>query len=171
MAIAAVLTLSACGTEDSAAKEAPDDAGPSDAASSQGQDAALEAEETAEESAEPDSTEAASDNPDGEKVDREVKVVPGKSDGGTISAGDFYLDSAGEEADYAASAADELEDAGYEYFERAPRREGEHTGDIPIYVSETAAELKGSYIRPEAKVIGEDKKVPEFTSEFEVPAS
>lgn len=113
----------------------------------------------------------ATDNPDGEMVYIEVKVVPGDSYGGSISSADFYLDSAGEEANYASSAKDELEDAGYEYFDRAPRRDGEHAGFIPIYVSETADELKGSYLRPEAKVIGEDKKVPEFTSEFEVPAS
>ena len=208
LAFAAVLALSACGTDDSAAGEAPNDAAPS-----QEQNEAVEAEETPEETAEPESTGAAvegaeaegtevkvgaeftdeetgdvvtivsavrnnptefyeaADNPDGEMVYLEVQVVPGKSYGGTISASDFYLDSAGEETNYAASASDELEAAGYEYFERAPRRDGEHTGYIPIYVSETAAELKGSYIRPEAKVIGEDKKVPEFKSEFEVPAA
>lgn len=201
LAFAAVLTLSACGTEDSAANEAPDDAAPS-----QGQEEALEAEEPAESegtegaSGEAEATEVevgaeftdeetgdvvtivsavrnnpteyyeATDNPDGEMVYIEVQVVPGKSYGGTISAGDFYLDSAGEDANYASSAKDELEEAGYEYFERAPRRDGEHTGYIPIYMSETADELEGSYIRPEAKVIGEDKKVPEFTSEFDIPA-
>ncbi|WP_193096071.1 hypothetical protein [Brevibacterium sp. FME17] len=210
LAIAAVLALSACGTDDSAVDEAPSDAAPG-----QGQEEALEAgeeaEQTPEETAESDSAEDASDkaegaevkvgaeftdketgdvvtvvsavrdnpteyyeatdNPDGEMVYIEVKVVPGKSYGGTISAADFYLDSAGEEANYASSAKDELEEAGYEYFDRAPRRDGDHTGYIPIYVSETADELKGSYIRPEAKVLGEDKKIPEFTSEFGVPAS
>ncbi|SMY00939.1 hypothetical protein BSP239C_03159 [Brevibacterium sp. 239c] len=210
LAVAAVLALSACGTDDSAADEAPSDAAPG-----QGQEEALEAgeeaEQTPEETAESDSAEGASDkaegaevkvgaeftdketgdvvtvvsavrdnpteyyeatdNPDGEMVYIEVKVVPGKSYGGTISAADFYLDSAGEEANYASSAKDELEEAGYEYFDRAPRRDGDHTGYIPIYVSETADELKGSYIRPEAKVLGEDKKIPEFTSEFGVPAS
>lgn len=216
LAFAAVLALSACGTDDSAAGEAPQEEAPS-----QGQDEALAEEETAEETAESDSAEGASsetdgtetkgtevkgtevkvgaeftdketgdvvtivsavrdnpteyyeaiDNPDGEMVYIEVKVVPGKSYGGTISVSDFYLDSSGEEANYASSAKEELEEAGYEYFERAPRREGEHTGYVPIYVSETADELKGSYIRPEAKVLGEDKKIPEFKSEFEVSAS
>lgn len=113
----------------------------------------------------------ASDNPDGEKVYLEVKVVPGKEYGGTISASDFYLDDGGDEVNYAASADDEVEEAGYEYFDSAPRREGEHTGYVPIYISETADSLKGAYVRPEAKVIGEDKKVPEFRSEFDVPAS
>ena len=101
----------------------------------------------------------------------EVKVEPGDSYGGTISASDFYLDSAGEEANYASSAKDELKDAGFEYLDLAPRRDGEHTGYVPIYVSETADVLKGTYLRPEAKVLGEDKKVPEFSSEFEVPAT
>lgn len=113
----------------------------------------------------------ASDNPDGEMVYLEVKVVPGKEYGGTISASDFYLDDGGDEVNYAASADDEVEEAGYEYFDSAPRREGEHTGYVPIYISETADSLKGAYVRPEAKVIGEDKKVPEFRSEFDVPAS
>ncbi|AZU01822.1 hypothetical protein [Brevibacterium linens] len=113
----------------------------------------------------------ASDNPDGEMVYLEVKVVPGKEYGGTISASDFYLDDGGDEVNYAASADDEVEEAGYEYFDSDPRREGEHTGYVPIYISETADSLKGAYVRPEAKVIGEDKKVPEFRSEFDVPAS
>lgn len=206
LAVAALLALSACGSDDSASGK-DNTAG----APSKGQEEALEAEETAAETAETDSADGeadkaegtevkvgaeftdketgdvvtvvsavrnnpteyyeATDNPDGEMVYIEVKVVPGDSYGGSISSADFYLDSAGEEANYASSAKDELEEAGYEYFDRAPRRDGEHTGFIPIYVSETADELKGSYLRPEAKVIGEDKKVPEFTSEFEVPAS
>ena len=210
LAFAAVLALSACGTDDSAAETAPEGAEPT-----QAQGEALEAEETAEETAdkttETDDAEGASDkaegtevkvgaeftdketgdvitvvsavrnnpteyyeaadNPDGEMVYIEVKVEPGESYGGTISSADFYLDSAGEEANYASSASAEIEDAGYEYFDLAPRRDGEHTGYIPIYVSETADELKGTYLRPEAKVLGEDKKIPEFTSEFEIPAS
>ena len=210
LAFAAVLALSACGTDDSAAETAPEDAAPT-----QAQGEALEAEETAEETAdkttETDDAEGASDkaegtevkvgaeftdketgdvitvvsavrnnpteyyeaadNPGGEMVYIEVKVEPGDSYGGTISSSDFYLDSAGEEANYASSARAEIEDAGYEYFDLAPRRDGEHTGYIPIYVSETADELKGTYRRPEAKVLGEDRKVPEFTSEFEIPAS
>ncbi|GAA1931467.1 hypothetical protein GCM10009689_08400 [Brevibacterium antiquum] len=206
LAFAAVLALSACGTDDSAAERAPEDAAPT-----QAQGEALEAEATADKTTETDAAEGtskkpegtevkvgaeftdketgdvitvvsavrnnpteyyeAADNPDGEMVYIEVKVEPGDSYGGTISSSDFYLDSAGEEANYASSARAEIEDAGYEYFDLAPRRDGEHTGYIPIYVSETADELKGTYSRPEAKVLGEDRKVPEFTSEFEIPAS
>ncbi|MFC9443214.1 MULTISPECIES: hypothetical protein [Brevibacterium] len=113
----------------------------------------------------------ASDNPDGEMVYLEVKVVPGEDYGGTISASDFYLDSAGEEVNYASTADDELTAAGFTYFERAPRRDGEHTGFIPVYVSQTADTLKGAYVRPEAKVLGEDQTIPEFRGDFEVPAS
>lgn len=113
----------------------------------------------------------ATDNPDGEMVYLEVKVVPGKSYGGVISIQDFFIDSDGEDANYAGTAQEEVEAAGYEYFDRAPRRDGEHEGYIPIYVPKTADTLTGSYVRPEAKVIGEDKKVPEFTAEFEIPAS
>ncbi|MGO3680897.1 hypothetical protein [Brevibacterium aurantiacum] len=214
LAFAAVLALSACGSNDTAADEAPEEAAPS-----QSQGEALEAEEPAEETTDETAAETtetdeaegmsdkaegteveigteftdeetgdvitivsavrnnpteyyeAADNPDGEMVYIEVKVEPGDSYGGTISASDFYLDSAGEEANYASSAKDELKDAGFEYFDLAPRRDGEHTGYVPIYVSETADVLKGTYLRPEAKVLGEDKKVPEFSSEFEVPAT
>ena len=113
----------------------------------------------------------ASDNPDGEMVYLEVKVVPGEDYGGTISASDFYLDSAGEEVNYASTADDELTAAGFTYFERAPRRDGEHTGFIPDYESQTADTLKGAYVRPEAKVLGEDQTIPEFRGDFEVPAS
>ncbi len=214
LAFAAVLALSACGSNDTAADEAPEDA-----TSSQTQGEALEAEEPAEETTDETAAETtetdeaegtsskaegaevkigteftdeetgdvitivsavrnnpteyyeAADNPDGEMVYIEVKVEPGDSYGGTISSSDFYLDSGGEEANYASSAKAELKDAGFEYFDLAPRRDGEHTGYVPIYVSETADVLKGTYLRPEAKVLGEDKKVPEFSSEFEVPAS
>lgn len=168
LAIAAVLALSAYGA-DSAADEEPQKTAPSQekGESLEGGEAAEESTEESSEEAEDESTDAAA----GDNEGAEVKVVPGKDYGGTISASDFYLDSAGEEADQASSADDELEEAGYEYFERAPRREGKHTGYIPIYVSETADELKGSYVRPEAKVLGDDKKIPEFKSEFEVPAA
>lgn len=113
----------------------------------------------------------ATDDPDGEMVYLEVKVEPGKTYGGTVSSADFFLDSAGSEANYASTAKDEVEEAGYEYFDFASRRDGRATGYIPIYLGKTADTLKGSYVRPEAKVIGEDKKVPEFEAEFEIPAS
>ncbi|MGO2860753.1 MAG: hypothetical protein ACTIC1_06325 [Brevibacterium sp.] len=113
----------------------------------------------------------ATDDPDGEMVYLEVKVEPGKTYGGTVSAADFYLDSAGSEANYASTAKDEVEAAGYEYFDFASRRDGRTTGYIPIYLGKTADSIKGSYVRPEAKVIGEDKKVPEFEAEFEIPAA
>ncbi|MBB2956271.1 hypothetical protein [Pseudoclavibacter helvolus] len=113
----------------------------------------------------------ATDNPNGEMIYLEVAVTPGEEFGGTISAADFYLLSGGEEVNYAASASDELEAAGYTYFDSASRRDGAHTGFIPIYVSETAATLPGAYIRPEAKILGEDTTIPEFRGDFELPAA
>lgn len=113
----------------------------------------------------------ASGNPNGEMIYLEVSVVPGQDYGGTISSSDFYLESGGEESNYAATASKELEASGLTYFDMAPRRDGEHTGFIPIYVPTTADTLKGSYLRPEAKVIGQDRTVPEFRADFEVPAS
>lgn len=113
----------------------------------------------------------ATDDPNGEMIYLEVAVTPGEQFGGTISAADFYLLSGGEEVNYAASASDELEAAGYTYFDSASRRDGAHTGFIPIYVSETAATLPGAYIRPEAKILGEDTTIPEFRGDFELPAA
>lgn len=113
---------------------------------------------------------AATDNPDGEMIYLEVTVTPGGQYGGVVSQSDFYLEDDGEEVNYAASADDELTAAGFEYFEGAPRRDGEATGYIPIYVETTGDTLTGSYVRPEAEVIGEDTVIPEFRGEFEIPA-
>ncbi|MGO2536244.1 MAG: hypothetical protein ACTH8W_08785 [Brachybacterium tyrofermentans] len=113
---------------------------------------------------------AATDNPDGEMIYLEVAVTPGGQYGGVVSQSDFYLEDDGEEVNYAASADEELTAAGFEYFEGAPRRDGEATGYIPIYVETTGDTLTGSYVRPEAEVIGEDTVIPEFRGEFEIPA-
>lgn len=113
----------------------------------------------------------ATDNPDGEMIYLEVKVVPGEQFGGTVSQQDFLLDDGGEEVNYASTADDELAAAGYTYFEGAPRRDGEATGYIPIYVEQTGDTLKGAYVRPEAKILGEDETIPEFRGEFEIPAA
>lgn len=113
----------------------------------------------------------AKDNPNGEMVYLEVSVDPGDKFGGTISSSSFYLEADGNEANYTSTAKDELTDAGYDYFDYASRREGKRKGYVPVYLRTTADELKGSYVRPEAKVIGEDEKIPEFRGEFDVPAS
>lgn len=113
----------------------------------------------------------ASDNPDGEMIYLEVKVVPGEEYGGVISQRDFVLDDGGEEVNYASTADDELTAAGFEYFDGAPRRDGEATGFIPIYVEQSGETLKGAYIRPETEILGEDSSIPEFRGEFEIPAS
>lgn len=54
---------------------------------------------------------------------------------------------------------------------RRDRRDGEATGYIPIYVETTGDPLKGAYVRPEMKILGEDATVPEFRGEFEIPAA
>ncbi|MDN5820002.1 MAG: hypothetical protein L0H39_00805 [Brachybacterium sp.] len=113
----------------------------------------------------------ASDNPDGEMIYLEVAVAPGDTYGGVLTERDFYLEDGGDEVNYAASADDELIDAGYEYFDGAPRREGEATGYIPIYIESTGDTIKGAYVRPEMKILGEDATVPEFRAEFEIPAA
>ncbi|WP_394216476.1 hypothetical protein [Brachybacterium vulturis] len=109
----------------------------------------------------------ATDNPEGEMIYLEVAVTPGDIYGGVLSQRDFYLEDGGDEVNYAASADDELIDAGYEYFDGAPRRDGEATGYIPIYIESTGDSLKGAYVRPEMKILGEDATVPEF----EIPAA
>jgi hypothetical protein len=113
----------------------------------------------------------ASDNPDGEMIYLEVAVTPGEQFGGVISQQDFYLEDGGEEVDYASTADDEMVAAGYEYFDGPSRRDGEATGYIPIYVEQTGDTLKGAYVRPEAKILGEDETIPEFRGEFEIPAA
>ncbi|MGN7210717.1 hypothetical protein [Brachybacterium paraconglomeratum] len=113
----------------------------------------------------------ASDNPDGEMIYLEVAVTPGEQFGGVVSQQDFLLDDGGEEVNYASTADDELTAAGYTYFEGAPRRDGEATGYIPIYVEQSGDVLKGAYVRPEAKILGEDETIPEFRGEFEIPAA
>ena len=112
----------------------------------------------------------ASDNPDGEMIYLEVTVTPGDIYGGVISQSDFLLDDDGEEVNYAASADDEMIEAGFEYFDGPSRRDGEATGYIPIYVETTGDTLQGAYVRPEMKILGEDETVPEFRGEFEIPA-
>ena len=113
----------------------------------------------------------ASDNPDGEMIYLEVAVTPGDIYGGVISQRDFVLEDGGEEVNYAASADDELIEAGYEYFDGQSRRDGEATGYIPIYVETTGDTIKGAYVRPELEILGEDETVPEFRGEFEIPAA
>ena len=113
----------------------------------------------------------ASDNPDGEMIYLEVTVTPGDIYGGVISQSDFLLDDDGEEVNYAASADDEMIEAGFEYFDGPSRRDGEATGYIPIYVETTGDTLQGAYVRPEMKILGEDETVPEFRGEFEIPAA
>jgi hypothetical protein len=113
----------------------------------------------------------ASDNPDGEMIYLEVSVTPGDTYGGVVSQRDFSLEDGGEEVNYAASADDEMIEAGYDYFDGPSRRDGEATGYIPIYVETTGDTLKGSYVRPEMKILGEDETVPEFRGEFEIPAA
>lgn len=113
----------------------------------------------------------ASNNPNGEMVYLEVKVVPGENYGGSISVSEFFLMSGGEEVNFAATAAPELEDAGYTYFDMAPRRDGEHTGYVPIFIPESSSTIEGAYVRPEADVLGEDRSLPEFRGTFTVPAA
>ena len=113
----------------------------------------------------------ATDNPDGEMIYLEVTVIPGDIYGGVISQSDFLLDDDGEEVNYAASADDEMIEAGFEYFDGPSRRDGEATGYIPIYVETTGDTLQGAYVRPEMKILGEDETVPEFRGEFEIPAA
>lgn len=111
------------------------------------------------------------DNPDGEMVYLEVSVVPGDKFGGVLSQSSFYIDSDGELADYTGTADGEVAAAGYQYFDGAPRSEGEASGYVPVYVGTTSDVLTGSYIREEMKVLGSDTIVPEFSAEFEIPAA
>lgn len=177
----------AAGEEDVAEEETTDDAeteedADDDAASAEGTEVAIDQEFTDEETGDvitivsavrdnPTEHYEATDNPDGEMVYLEVTVVPGDRFGGVISVRDFHLEDDGSEVNYASGAVEEMEEAGYTYYDQAPRRDGEHTGYIPIYVTTTSETLQGAYVRPEAEILGEDESVPEFRGEFEIPAS
>ena len=167
------------GSEDDAAEE---DAEGGDAAAGEGAVVEIGTEFTDEETGDvitivsavrhnPTEFYMATDNPDGEMIYLEVKVTPGDIYGGVISQSDFLLDDDGEEVNYAASADDEMIEAGFEYFDGPSRRDGEATGYIPIYVETTGDTLQGAYVRPEMKILGEDETVPEFRGEFEIPAA
>ena len=167
------------GSEDDAAEE---DAEGGDAAAGEGAVVEIGTEFTDEETGDvitivsavrhnPTEYYMASDNPDGEMIYLEVTVTPGDIYGGVISQSDFLLDDDGEEVNYAASADDEMIEAGFEYFDGPSRRDGEATGYIPIYVETTGDTLQGAYVRPEMKILGEDETVPEFRGEFEIPAA
>lgn len=167
------------GSEDDAAEE---DAEGGDAAAGEGAVVEIGTEFTDEETGDvitivsavrhnPTEFYMATDNPDGEMIYLEVKVTPGDIYGGVISQSDFLLEDDGEEVNYAASADDEMIEAGFEYFDGPSRRDGEATGYIPIYVETTGDTLQGAYVRPEMKILGEDETVPEFRGEFEIPAA
>ena len=167
------------GSEDDAAEE---DAEGGDAAAGEGAVVEIGTEFTDEETGDvitivsavrhnPTEFYMATDNPDGEMIYLEVTVTPGDIYGGVISQSDFLLDDDGEEVNYAASADDEMIEAGFEYFDGPSRRDGEATGYIPIYVETTGDTLQGAYVRPEMKILGEDETVPEFRGEFEIPAA
>src|SRR5699024_6616032 len=113
----------------------------------------------------------ASDNPDGEMIYLEVEVEAGDAYGGVISERNFVLDDGGTEVNYAASADDELVDAGYEYFDGAPRGVDGGTCFIPIDLESTVDTLTVADVRPDRVVRGEDTTVPAFRGEFEVPAA
>src|SRR5699024_5282927 len=90
--------------------------------------------------------------------------------GGVISQRDFVLEDGSEEVNYAASADDELIEAGYEYFDGQSRRDGEATGYIPIYVDTTGDTIKGAYVRPELQLVREYETVAVLRGEFEMLA-
>ncbi|MFV0425851.1 MAG: hypothetical protein ACK5KU_02310 [Beutenbergiaceae bacterium] len=110
-------------------------------------------------------------NPDGEMVYLEISVVPGDQFSGSIAPSSFFITSAGEEADWSASADEELIAAGYEYFDSPRRMDGPATGYVPIFVPEPSEAMTGAYVRPEAKPIGQDTILPEFRGEFDIPAN
>lgn len=103
----------------------------------------------------------------------QVKITPSGDFGGLVSPGSFRLNKAdGDQERYTSRVDDEMEADGKKVLD-APRRDGEATGWVAFLFDEDekAASYTGEYRRSAAKVIGEDKTLPEFTIEFEVPAA
>ncbi len=123
-----------------------------------------------------DSEEFAEDIADGgEVVLVQVKVTPGQVFGGLIQSGNFEI-SWDDGDDFwnnkTRMMEDELDAADYDVFEKISRRDGgTATGWIAYVVKEKADTYLLSYERGEAKVIGQDKTIPAFEKELEIPAA
>lgn len=103
----------------------------------------------------------------------QVKVTPSGDFGGLVSPGSFRLNKAdGDQERYTSKVDDDMEADGKKVL-RAARRDGETTGWVAFLFDddEKAATYTGEYTRAAAKVIGEDKTLPEFKATFEVPAA
>ena len=109
----------------------------------------------------------------GELVLLEVKVTPSGQFGGLIAASAFRLVGAnGDQVRSKTSLEAEMKADGKPLLD-APRRDGAATGWVAVLLDEDQAgeTYEGIYIRREAKVIGQDKTLPEFTGKFSVPAA
>ncbi|WP_054952799.1 hypothetical protein [Flaviflexus massiliensis] len=108
----------------------------------------------------------------GEVVYIEVQIEAGSDFGGSISSNDFYIQYDGEEDRAKGVLRDEISAQGLEPFENFSRRDGSSESLWLAFTieGERADTYTGVYVRPETKILGEDQVLPEFRSEFTIPA-
>ncbi|MFC7455965.1 hypothetical protein ACFQS2_02050 [Brachybacterium sp. GCM10030267] len=108
----------------------------------------------------------------GEVLYLQIEVTPGEEFGGVVSMRDFFIQYGDEEENAKSSLGEEISEAGYTEFERAPRRDG---ATEPAWIGftvegERQESYTAAYVRPETEILGEDETIPEFRHEFEIPA-
>ena len=103
----------------------------------------------------------------------QIEFSPTGEWGGALSTNEFYIDDEGEAQNASSAMADEIKAAGLTPMNLPARRDGE-TG--PIWMAfatwgQRQETYSAAYIRPATEVIGEDRTLPEFRYEFEIPAA
>lgn len=108
----------------------------------------------------------------GEVVYLQFEFTPTGEWGGALSTSEFYIVVDGVEDRAKSGLNSEISDAGLTPME-APARSDGATG--PLWMAFTAERrqetYQAAYIRPATDIIGEDRTLPEFRYDFEIPAA
>ena len=102
----------------------------------------------------------------------QIEFTPTGEWGGALSTNEFYIDDEGEPQRANSGLSEEIEAAGLKPLALPARRDGA-TGPIWLAFStrgQRQEAYSAAYIRPATDVIGEDRTLPEFRYEFEIPA-
>lgn len=103
----------------------------------------------------------------------QIEFTPTGEWGGALSTNEFYINDEGEPQHANSGLAEEIEAAGLKPLDLDARRDGA-TGPIWMAFSTSGQRqdsYSAAYIRPATDVIGEDRTLPEFRYEFEIPAA
>lgn len=103
----------------------------------------------------------------------QIEFTPTGEWGGALSTNEFYIDDEGEPQRANSGLNEEIEAEGLTPLDLPSRRDGA-TG--PIWMAfatwgQRQETYSAAYIRPATEVIGEDRTLPEFRYEFEIPAA